>query len=156
MFCVNKVFVGLKHYKIKRKLLCAAGYSVGEGTRVVGPLITTGRLKIGCDCWIGKNFLVNGNGSVEIGDNCDIAPEVTFLSGGHKIGSAERRAGKGESYTIVVKDGCWIGGRSTILGNTTIGESCMIAACSCVVKDIPPNTLAGGVPAREIRKLDVE
>lgn len=39
----------------------------------------TGTLCIGANCWIGRNLTVHGNGSVIIGDNCDIAPDVTFL-----------------------------------------------------------------------------
>ncbi len=153
MFCVNKCFAGTKYFKIKRRLLIALGYEIGQNTKVVGPLITTGSLVIGDNCWIGKNFLVNGNGWVRIGNNCDIAPEVTFLTGGHKIGTAERRAGEGEHYSISVGDGCWIGGRTTILGNTTVGKGCVVAACACVAKDIPENTLVGGVPAKVIRNL---
>lgn len=55
-----------------------------------------------------------------------------------------------------VGNGVWIGGRVTILGNTTIGSSSVVAGCACVVKDVPPNTLVGGVPAKMIRKLDDE
>ena len=97
---------------------------------------------------------MNGNGELEIGDNCDIAPEVTFLTGGHKIGDAERRAGEGVSYKIKIGNGVWIGGRSTVLNNTEVGNSCMIAACSCVNKNVEDNSLVGGVPARLIRKLN--
>ena len=48
----------------------------------------------------------------------------------------------------------WIGGRSTIVGNTIIGDSCVIAACACVVHDVEANVLVGGVPAKVIRRLD--
>ena len=79
---------------------------------------------------------INGNGNVTIGDNCDIAPEVTFQTGGHEIGDASRRAGKEIICSQRVGNGVWIGGRSTIVGNTTIGDSCVIAACACVVHDV--------------------
>ena len=95
LFLVNHVFAGSKprYFGIKRRLLNSIGFEIGAGTRVVGPIECTGRLKVGKDCWIGKNLKVNGNGSVVIGDNCDIAPEVTFQTGGHKIGDPSRRAG---------------------------------------------------------------
>ena len=76
---------------------------------------------------------MHGNGTVVIGNNCDIAPDVTFLTGGHQIGNAERRAGAGETYQITVGSGVWIGARATILLNTVIG---------------------GGVPARVIKELE--
>ena len=83
-----------------------------------------------------------------------MGPEVTFQTGGHVIGDANRRAGLGEIYQQTVEDGTWIGGRSTICNNVTIGKGCVIAACACVVNDIPENTLVGGVPAKSIRRLD--
>ena len=99
---------------------------------------------------------MNGNGSVVIGDNCDIAPEVTFQTGGHEIGDASRRAGVGCIFHQTVGSGTWIGGRSTILNNTNIGKSCVVASCACVVKDVPDNSIVGGVPAKLIRTLSDE
>lgn len=153
MWLVNRVFSGTKYFKIKRKLLHSIGYSIGEGTKVVGPIFCTASLIIGNNCWIGKNLIVNGNGRVQIGNNCDIAPEVTFLTGGHEIGFPERRAGNGEKYEIYVEDGCWIGPRSTLGRNITIGKSSVVAACSCVMKNVDPNNLVGGVPAKKIKDL---
>ena len=96
LFMVNKVYAGTssKHFEAKRRLLnSTVGFEIGEGTRIVAPIECTGTLKTGKACWIGKNLKVNGNGSVVIGDNCDIGPEVTFQTGGHEIGDASRRAG---------------------------------------------------------------
>lgn len=156
VYLVNHVISGTYLYEEKRRLLNSAGFSLGEGTKVVGPVVCPGKLKTGRNCWLGKNLTIHGNGTVEIGDNCDIAPDVTFLTGGHAIGSPERRAGEGQKYTISVGDGCWIGARATLGRNITIGKGCVVAACACVMKDVPENTLVGGVPARIIRKLDEE
>lgn len=154
-FLVNHAFAGTnpRFFAMKRKLLNTIGHDVGKGSKVVGPVELQGTFKCGKDCWIGKNMRLNGNGTVILGDNCDIAPEVTFQTGGHEIGEAERRAGKGMVFHQSVGNGTWIGGRVTILNNTHIGNSCVIAACACVTKDIPDNTLAGGVPAKAIRVL---
>lgn len=155
MFCVNRIFAGTKYFGIKRRLLCAAGYEIGEGSKVVGPLVCTGSLKVGRNSWVGRDLAIYGNGSVIIGDNCDIAPGVVFLTGGHVIGEPERRAGAGEDYAISVGNGCWIGGRATLLRNVRIGSGSVIAACACVISDVPGNTLIGGVPAATIRELNV-
>lgn len=154
LYLVNHVYVGTRKFEKKRKLLNSIGFEIGENTKVVGPIECYGTLKIGKNCWIGKNFKVNGNGNVIIGENCDIAPEVTFQTGGHKIGSAEHRAGEGCSFSQTVGDGTWIGGRVTVINNIKIGKSCVIAGCACVVHDIEDNSLVGGVPAKLIRKLD--
>lgn len=84
----------------------------------------------------------------------DLGPEVTFQTGGHAIGNRTRRAGQGEIYHQVIGNGAWIGGRSTICNNSTVGSGCVVAACACVVHDVPDNTLVGGVPARVIRSLE--
>ena len=156
VFLVNKIFVGTRpcFFEIKRKLLISIGYQIGKGTRIVGPFESYSKIVIGRDCFIGKNFKVNGNGSVVIGDCCDIAPEVTFQTGSHEIGTGNRRAGKGYNCSQKVGNGTWIGGRSTICNNVSIGNGCVIAGCACVIHDIPDNTLAGGVPAKVIRRLE--
>ena len=153
-FFLNHVYAGTNKFEKKRKILIKLGHKVGEGTRIVGPVICTGHLNIGQNCWIGKNFTVNGNGNVTIGDNCDIGPEVTFQTGGHKIGDTTRRAGEGLIFSQTVGSGTWIGGRSTVLGATTVGQGCIIAGCACVIQDVPDNTLVGGVPAKIIRRLE--
>ena len=154
MFLVNHILCGTFAFERKRKLLNAVGYQIGEGPKIVGPLYCTGMLHIGRNCWIGRNFTVHGNGSVEIGDACDIAPEVAFLTGGHSIGTAVRRAGAGQTYQIRVGSGCWIGARATIIGNRTIGSGVMITACACVTDDLEDNIMAGGVPTRKLKDLD--
>lgn len=134
MFCVNRIFVGTRCFETKRRLLRGIGYEIGEGTRVVGPVFCTGKLIIGKDCWIGRDLTVNGNGTVVIGDRCDIASSVMFLTESHKIGDSTRRASKGENYTITVGNGTWIGARATVANRVSIGNGCVIAACACVVQ----------------------
>ncbi len=154
---VNKTYAGITKPSVcakKRKLLIKLGYEIGEDTTVLGPIECSGKLTIGKNCWIGKNFKVNGNGSVTIGDNCDIGPEVTFQTGTHSIGTAERRAGEGASCNQSVGDGTWIGVRTTVINNASIGKGCVIAAGAVVVGDIADNTLAGGVPAKAIRQIE--
>lgn len=153
MYLVNHIYVGTRKFEKKRKLLNSIGHSIGENTKVVGPIEVTGTLIVGKNCWIGKNLKVNGNGMVKIGDNCDIAPEVTFQTGGHKIGNPNRRAGGGQIFSQCVGDGTWIGGRVTVLNNSNIGKACVIAGCACVIGNVEDNSLVGGVPAKLIRKL---
>lgn len=156
IFFVNHLFSGTDAFKTKRALLRFAGYEIGEGTKIVGPLFVSTQLHIGRDCWIGKNFTCNGNGRVFIGDNCDIGPEVIFQTGGHVVGTQERRAGKGHIFTQKVGNGTWIGGRSTIIGETEIGASCVVAGCACVTKRVDDNVMVGGVPAKVIKQLPVQ
>lgn len=119
----------------------------------MGPIYVYGSLTIGNNTWIGKNFTVNGNGVVSIGDNCDIGPEVVFQTGGHEIGAHGHRAGKGELYQQVIGNGVWIGGRATIMNNVNVRDGVVIAGCACVINDICSDVIVGGIPARVIKEL---
>ena len=58
------------------------------------------------------------------------------------------------SKPITIKKNCWICSGATIAGGVTIGENSIVAAGAVVTRDIPPNSIAGGVPAKVIRALD--
>ena len=152
---INRWYVGLKdaHCRKKVRLLRAYGFSIGDGTRVVGPVSIDGKVCIGTDVFVGKDFAVCGNGKVTIGDRCDIAPRVCFLTGTHEIGDSHRRAGKGKTLDTVVGSGTWIGAGSLILPGITIGSGCVIAAGSVVTTDVPDNALCAGVPAKVKKQL---
>ena len=150
---VNTILRGHRFFPLKRKILNwgGIGIQVGTGSNVVGPISSKGILIIGSNVWIGANLTCHGNGTVEIEDNCDIAPDVTFLTGGHEIGDRKRRAGRGITTNIKVRKGSWIGARTTVSGNIEIGEACVVAAGAVVNKDVPSFTIVGGVPAKEIK-----
>lgn len=60
--------------------------------------------------------------------------------------------GKEKSAPIHIGNHVWIGARATILKGVTIGDGAVVAAGAVVNKDVPPNTLVGGVPARIIKE----
>lgn len=154
-FIVNNLLKGTnpRRFELKRRLLNKAGLELGEGTKVVGPIFVQGHLRTGKNCWLGKNLMVNGDGFVAIGDNCDIGPEVKFQTGGHEIGDASRRAGEGVVYEITVGNGCWLCAGSDLIGGCRVGDSTVVAARACVIGEVPENVLCGGVPARVIKQL---
>lgn len=156
LFLANKILSGTnpRFFDVKRKLFISIGHTIGENTKIVGPIFCTGTLKIGKNCWIGTNFTVRGNGCVELGDNIDCGPDVTFLTGTHKIGDFKRRAGEGYNCTQTIGSGCWIGGKSVFVNNIEVGQSSIIAAAACVCKSIPENVVVGGIPARVLKDLD--
>ena len=110
-------------------------------------------MTVGEGTWLGTDFSVYGSGTCIIGDKCDIGPDVSVLSGSHDIGGTDRRAGQGKHYTIVIGNGVWIGGRSTLYEDIAVGDSSIIAAGSLVNKNVVPNCIVGGVPAKVIRTL---
>ena len=148
MYIINHWLVGTEHFELKRKMLNSLGCDLGKGVKVVAPIHLTVGISVGEGTWIGGGFSVQGNGSVRIGKNCDFGPDVAITTGSHNLGTSERRAGEGINYSISIGNGCWIGNRVTIINKTTIGDGCVVAACSCVISDVEANTLVAGVPAK--------
>jgi maltose O-acetyltransferase len=105
----------------------------------------------GENCWIGTGLTIHGNGTVTMGSCCDIGPDVTFLTGSHELGDANRRAGKGKTFDVTIGNGVWVGARSTVMAD--VGDGSAVAACACVSKTVGENLLVGGVPAKIIREL---
>jgi maltose O-acetyltransferase len=108
---------------------------------------------------IGERTLVNYGGSiaaaesVRIGARCLIGTHAIIMDNDfHRI-EPERRLEWPESRPIVIEDNVWIGARVIVLGGVTIGEGSCIGAGSLVIEDVPPRSLAVGVPARVIRTL---
>ncbi|MBO4378987.1 MAG: hypothetical protein IK133_04375 [Clostridia bacterium] len=86
---------------------------------------------------------------ITIGKHCAVAPEVCFLASQHDYHDLTL---PDTAASIHVGDYVWIGARSVILPGITIGEGAIIGANSVVTHDIPPYTVAVGVPARVIKE----
>lgn len=155
LWIVNSFLSGNHFWKLKRFLLVACGIVVGNNTKIVGPIKigTCADLIIGDNCWIGEHCVIYGNAKVSIGDNCDLAPNVSFATGTHEIGTHARRAGKGYCESISVGNGCWIGINSTILSGVNIADGCCIGACALVKHSFSEDSLVGGVPAKVIKRF---
>lgn len=110
---------------------------------------------------IGDNFAMNSNstlgadnGEINIGDNVIIAQNVVLRAADHEYTYSDRpMISQGHRRGIIdIEDDVWIGANSVITRDVMIGKGCIIAAGSVVTKDIPSYTVAGGVPAKEIKK----
>lgn len=140
-------------------LLRSAGFRIGEGTVFWGwPTITGSgdiysRLVIGESCWINLGVLINVGARISIGDRVAIGHQVMILTDSHEIGTVDRRAGKLYAQEVCVGNGAWLGARALLLPGVTVGDQAVVAAGALVNKDVPPNTLVGGVPARVLREL---
>lgn len=110
-------------------------------------------IKIGKGTFVNYNCFFNNIGGIDIGENCDIAYNVTFCTSSHELGDYKRRAGNPTSKPIVIKSGCWIGANSIILSGVTIEEGCVIGAGAVVTKNCLPNGLYVGNPAKRIKEL---
>jgi maltose O-acetyltransferase len=139
-------------YGLKRRILRGMGAEVNGAARLASSVRIYGdlSLSLGDDVFLGHDVLISGGRSrVTIGNYVDIGPRVSILTGSHEIDMVgSHSAGRGMSMDILIEDGVWIGAGSTILGGVTIGRKAVIAAGSVVTRDVPPYSLAAGVPCR--------
>ena len=113
----------------------------------------------GLDIRVGRRVFINqcctvyDMGGVDIADHVMIGPNVNIITTGHPLEPSQRRAYI-EAKPIVIEANVWIATGATILGGVTVGENSVVAAGAVVTKDVPPNSLAAGVPAKVIRSLE--
>ena len=104
-------------------------------------------LTIGAYSRINRNCCLDARGSLRIGENVSVSPEVMILTALHRIDDPEFPV---ETRPVVVEDHVWIGARATILSGVTLGRGCVVAAGAVVTRDVEPLAIVAGVPAREI------
>ena len=130
------------------------GKKVDDGFLLIPPFYTTG----GTEISVGRNVFINQNctfydlGGLDIADDVMIGPSVSLITSGHPLEPSQRRAFV-IARPISIGRNVWIGAGATIIGGVTVGENSVVAAGSVVTKDVPPNTLVGGNPARVIRAI---
>lgn len=111
---------------------------------------------------VGENFFANYNctildvAKVKIGDNCQMAPNVSIYTAGHPIHPVSRNSGYEYGKEVTIGNNVWIGGNSVICPGITIGDHVVIGAGSVVTKDIPDWSVAAGNPCKVIRKITEE
>jgi acetyltransferase-like isoleucine patch superfamily enzyme len=139
--------------EIRNLLSQITGSGIDESTTVFTPLY----INYGKHTKIGKNVFINFDctfldlGGITIEDNVLIAPKVSLLSEGHPLVPEERHSLK--VGHIHIKKNAWIGANATILQGVTIGENAVVAAGAVVSKDVPDNTIVGGIPAKIIKTI---
>lgn len=107
--------------------------------------------KLGRGSIIGDKCTIDARrGGITIGENVNIASFVQFWTGQHDYNDPYFRSMPNKRGPIVVKDRAWIGPGVIILHSVTIGEGAVVAAGAVVTKDVPPYTVVGGIPAKEI------
>lgn len=129
------------------------GYEVDKSTWIIPPFY----VDYGRNIKVGKNFFMNqactfmDRGGITIGDDVFIAPKVCLTTINHDFNPYNRQATF--CKPIVIKDRVWIGINVTICPGVTIGENSVIAAGSVVTKDVAPNVIVGGNPARILKNI---
>lgn len=129
------------------------GREPGEGFALFPPFYTD----FGKNIHIGKNVFINAGckfqdqGGIYIGDNALIGHNAVLATLNHDLHPARRR----ELIAAPIRIGrdVWVGANATILSGVTVGDGVVIAAGAVVSKDVPANTVVGGIPARVLKSI---
>jgi maltose O-acetyltransferase len=134
---------------VRRGLLRLYGARFGPGTLHIGKSFFGGaRLVTGSGCYIGRGCFLDFSAPITLGSNVVVGHGVTFITAKHQIGEATQRAGAMRGASIVVGDGAWVGANATILPGVSVGRGAVVAAGAVVSRDVPPNVIVAGVPAK--------
>lgn len=140
-YCVLKLFVdSIRSWKIK------------DGVTVWFPE----GVRIGRNVSINEYVFLDGFGGLEIGDDCRIAHGCSLLSEDHIFDDPDtpiRKQGK-LAAPIVLEADVWLGCGVRVLRGVRIGRGCVIGAGAVVVRDVPPFSIAAGVPARVVGRRE--
>lgn len=112
------------------------------------------RISIGAGCHIGERSCLwagDSTGRIVIGDHVSFAPEVFVTASDYRFtkGVPFQEQPKNERDIIIGSD-VWLGTRVVVTAGVTIGDGCIVGAGAVVTKDLPPDSIAVGVPAKVV------
>lgn len=124
----------------------------GEGSRLMAPtsVVRGKNVKIGKNVVIQTNSLFMSAGGITIEDDVLVAANTQLISNNHDPEEHQILTCK----PVVLKRNCWIGAGATILPGVTVGENAIVGAGAVVTKDVAPNTIVGGNPAKFIKNVE--
>jgi acetyltransferase-like isoleucine patch superfamily enzyme len=133
---------------------------IGHRLRLVSTVATTelvagqgGVLEIGESVFINYGCSISASQQIRIGDRCNIGTHCMLMDNDFHGIEPDRRDERPPSAPILLEENVWLGGRVIVLRGVSIGRNSVIGAGSVVTKDIPPNVVAAGVPARVLHSL---
>jgi acetyltransferase-like isoleucine patch superfamily enzyme len=138
------------------KFINLYGCEIGDETKIGAFVEVQKHATVGKRCKISSHtFICEG---VTIEDNVFIGHGVTFINDSYPrattAGGDLQTEADWKVERTVIKKGASIGSGSTILSNTTVGENAIVGAGSVVTKDVPPNSVVAGNPARILRYIE--
>lgn len=106
-------------------------------------------------CFLNYNCVILDVAEVTVGNHTLFGPGCQLITVEHPVDDAQARAfGWERGRPITIGDNCWFGAGAMVMPGVTVGDNCVVAAGAVVTKDVPDDSLVGGVPAKLIRSLD--
>ena len=130
------------------------GKAIDGGFRLFPPFYTDfgKNITIGKDVFINSGCHFQDQGGIVIGDGALIGHNVVLATINHDLSPLKNR--ENHYNPVVIEDHVWIGSNAVILPGVTVGRWSAVGAGAVVTKDVEPFTVVGGVPAKEIRKVE--
>ena len=131
------------------------GQEIDENFGLFPPFYTDygKNIKLGKGVFINEGCCFQDQGGIEIGDNALIGQQVVIATLNHDL-APDKRANMIPA-PVKIGNNVWIGAHSTILAGVTIGDNAVVAAGAVVTKDVPANSVVGGVPAKIIKEIEI-
>lgn len=134
----------------------ASRLGFGEGTSIYDSSHVFGDVRVGRHTWIGPFTLLDGSGGLEIGDYCSISTGVQIYSHDTVDWAVSGGVIPYEHAPVLVGSRCYIGAQTVVSKGVSIGEGSIVGACSFVRTDLPPGSIAVGVPARVVGSAEFD
>jgi acetyltransferase-like isoleucine patch superfamily enzyme len=133
----------------------ARSLGFGEGSSIYHSSLVYGDVRVGAHTWIGPHTLLDGTHGLTIGSHCSISAGVGIYT--HDTVQWALSGGKSapEGTPVSIGDCTYVGGRAVIARGVRIGDHVVIGASAFVNRDVPPWTVAAGVPCRPIGRVEL-
>lgn len=142
--------------EVRNYLSSITGSEIDPSVTLLPPFyVDFGRnIRIGKGCFIQQCCTFFDRGGITLGNDVFIGPKVNLITINHDPNPDNRSATYGRP--IVIEDKVWIGINSTVLPGIRIGHGAIVGANSVVTKDVAPNTIVAGNPARFIKNIEIQ
>lgn len=142
--------------EVRNYLSRITGSEIGPSVTLLPPFyVDFGRnIRMGKGCFIQQCCTFFDRGGITLGNDVFIGPKVNLITINHDPNPDNRSATYGRP--IVIEDKVWIGINSTVLPGVRIGYGAIVGANSVVTKDVAPNTIVAGNPARFIKNIEIQ
>jgi acetyltransferase-like isoleucine patch superfamily enzyme len=128
----------------------------GDQTSIYQDSYVYGDVTVGAHTWIGPSTILDGTGGLVIGDYCSISAGVQIYTHDTVRWAVSGGRAPYEHAPVTIRDCCHIGAQSVIGRGVTVGPHAVIGALSFVNADVPPRSVAVGVPARVIGTIEID
>ena len=153
LFLFNKIFNKIPFALLRNAfarfyLVLGRDSNILMNVEVLNSSLQKDNIRIGNNCVINTRCLLDGRvGKIIIGNNVDIARETNIFTLEHDPNSDSHDSRGGD---VIIEDYVWIASRVTILPGVRIGRGAVVACNAVVTKDVEPNAIVAGIPAKKI------